>query len=559
MRHFRKGALAPYSSSFLFLISLLCSSFSRKMLPVVSAGYRARSCQGSIRHVHLAVGREPSSQMTISFSSQRSFHVPVIGGVLIGTSPDQLDTYIEEQEPARFYNATPVRAKHGHYHSPYLHHVRVTGLEPSTTYYYKCVVRKQREQPPRPPSPNLRVGTLRGENAEQVLLAEEREIVDDDSFDEEDSGRRRRLALSFYDSTTGECPPPNKIRTFETAPPPGTIGQAAGSSRDLSGGDDKKYPESLKFAYIGDIGQFAHSVENLFHLLTHQKSSVKALMLAGDIAYTQYDNRRWDTYFDFMDDFSFIDEVPLHVCAGNHDIDKQANGTDIFLAYEHRFHMPQVKPAQLGTYQGPPGYLNMDAPTYPLPYEYGNAYYAFTYGISRNIFLNAYSSMEPNSSQYQWLVEELQSVDRSETPWLIVTLHVPLYNAFNVHHHDPQILAAKEHLEPLFVQYKVNMVVSGHIHAYQRTKNVAFGEVNTTGPMYVVVGAGGRQCKASFMSEKPEPWIATRDATRYGYGTLEMFNSTHAQWLWIPTGKSGKNARCCLGVLVGLTFLQTFS
>jgi hypothetical protein len=148
--------------------------------------------------------------------------------------------------------------------------------------------------------------------------------------------------------------------------------------------------------------------------------------------------------------------------------------------------------------------------------------------------------MEPGSTQYQWLLEELKSVDREQTPWLLVTIHVPIYNTFDAHRHDAQIIAAKEHLESLFVEYKVNLVINGHIHAYQRTKTVADETVTPTGPMHVIVGAGGRQCKGSFMSEEPEPWIAVRDATSYGYGTLELYNKTHARWEWKPTGKSGK-------------------
>lgn len=510
-----------------------------------AASYRARSCAGTIRHVHLSVGHDPSSEMTVSFSSVRSFHVHQIGGVLIGTKPDELNVYIEEQEPARYYNATPLRERHGHYYSPLNHHIRITDLDPSVTYYYKCTVRKPHKEAPFPNSGSgaaLR-GSITTRSAhydsdlqfeDEVMRAEEREdvITDDDATEVGYDGDpwHRRLDRDYYDSTLGKCPPPNKIRSFQTAPPAGHL-------------DDTKISKSteeptLKFAYIGDIGQFDHTQENIKHLVNHQGSHLNAIILAGDIAYPTYDNRRWDTFFDFLDDFFIVDEVPLQVVAGNHDIDKQVNGSDIFLAYETRFHMPQVKPAELGTYDGPEGRLNMDAPPYPLPYEYGNAYYAFTYGITHQIFLNAYSSMEKDSVQYQWLVKELQQVDRSVTPWLLVTFHVPLYNAFDVHHHDLQIVAAKEHIEPLLVQYRANLVVAGHIHAYSRTENVNMDQLDPTGPMHVVVGAGGRQSMASFRSEVAEPYIAVRDATRYGYGTLEIFNETHARWDWIVTGYS---------------------
>lgn len=555
-------SLVMLSTNILFLATL-CLLLLAVMPTSTVAGFKARHCGGSLRHVHLAVGHDPASQMTVSFSSRRSFETRLVGGVLIGTHPDALDIYIEEQAPARYYNATPVRESHGHYYSPYLHHVRLSDLDPSTTYYYKCVTRKLREAPPIPrTTPAALRGNYPGQNdgssyvvplaeqqTQEVMRAEEREQeVDDDGIlaidDEGEEGtghrgrQRRYLALEFYDSTRGECPPPNKIRQFATAPEKGTIGKKQKESSNNN--DNNSHPEdpTLKFAYIGDIGQFEHSLETIRHLTTHQRSKVSAVMLAGDIAYTGYDNRRFDTWFDFMDDHFMIDEIPMQICAGNHDIEKHENDGDIFLAYENRFDMPQVKPAQLGTYQGPLGYLNMDVPDYPMPYEYGNAYYAFSYGISHHIFLNAYSAMEPNSTQYQWLVQELKAVDRSVTPWLIVTIHVPVYNAFSVHHHDPQIFAAKEHFEALYVEYKVNLVVSGHVHAYQRTKNVAFDVEVPTGPVHVIIGAGGRQCHADFRQEEPEEWLEVRDGTRYGYGTLEIFNQTHAQWEWIITGEN---------------------
>lgn len=200
--------------------------------------------------------------------------------------------------------------------------------------------------------------------------------------------------------------------------------------------------------------------------------------------------------------------------------------------------MPQVRPAELGTLDigDDP---DMNEPPYPLPYEWGNAYYSFDYGPAKHIVVSAYSSMEPKSPQYQWLVAELKSVDRKNTPWLLVTIHVPIYNTFNAHHRDLQILAAQTHLEPLWVKYAVNVIFSGHIHAYQRTKTVAFGKVVPTGPMHVTVGASGRQCcLTSFKSDTPESWIASRDATHFGYGQFAIYNQTHAEWQWIPTSSS---------------------
>merc|ERR1712113_1174061 len=118
--------------------------------------------------------------------------------------------------------------------------------------------------------------------------------------------------------------------------------------------------------------------------------------------------------------------------------------------YEHRFRMPRLKPPELGVYDGncTDGKMYMDAPPYPLPYEWGNSYYAFTYGPARHVVVNAYADMSPGSPQYEWLKAELASIDRQKTPWVLLTMHPPIYNTFSLHHKDPQIFAAREHLGP---------------------------------------------------------------------------------------------------------------
>lgn len=202
--------------------------------------------------------------------------------------------------------------------------------------------------------------------------------------------------------------------------------------------------------------------------------------------------------------------------------------------------MPQVRPAQLGTYEGPDGWLNMDAPFYPLPYDWGNSFYSFDYGPAKHIILNAYTSMEEHSAQYNWFKKQLETVDRDVTPWVLVTIHVPIYNTFSLHPHDLQIVAARDNLEPLMIEHHVNMVFTGHIHAYLRTDNVAKEQLVETGPIHITIGAGGRQCDAPFKSKDAEEWVVTRDASYYGYGKFTIYNKNSAEWRWVPLSHSDK-------------------
>jgi hypothetical protein len=96
----------------------------------------------------------------------------------------------------------------------------------------------------------------------------------------------------------------------------------------------------------------------------------------------------------------------------------------------------------------------------------------------------------------------------------------------------------KKYLEPLFIKHRVNFVVSGHIHAYFRSKNVANDIPNSTGPIHIVLGNGGREVNAPFYNEQAEDWVAVRDHTTYGYGTIDFLNRTTALYEWIQTGKN---------------------
>ena len=470
-----------------------------------------------------------------------------VGGVVLGTSPADLDRLVVESSsdqdndsPTHYSLISPRKGNAAdstdRYYSPYYHHITLSNLKPSTTYYYRPVVQATaHELEVAFQNNNLRRPVQQQQS--EAVARDFQEVQEDEATQGESNSRQRRyhsrnrnrrrrrrslIEWGPYNGSERECPSPDRIRSFRTAPP---------VPEGISGGID----QTLQLAVVGDLGQFPHSEEVLARML-HSKSDLDALILAGDVAYTTTDHRRWDTFMDFLEDYPIAETIPMMLCPGNHDIDKEENGTGIFLAYEHRFRMPRVRPPQLGEYDGPLGSLNMDRPPYPLPYEWGNAYYAYTYGPARILMINAYSSMERNSTQYNWIVSELEQIDRSITPWVLAVLHTPLYNTFSLHQHDYQSLAAKEHLEPLFVQHRVNVVFSGHIHAYLRTTTVAHGIVDPTGPMHVTIGAGGRKCEAPFLNETPEDWVQVRDATVFGYGVFRIRNRTHAEWDWIHTG-----------------------
>lgn len=62
--------------------------------------------------------------------------------------------------------------------------------------------------------------------------------------------------------------------------------------------------------------------------------------------------------------------------------------------------------------------------------------------------------------QYQWLVEDLKSVDREKTPWVVAMSHRPMYSS-QTSSYQAALRAA---WEAVFLEYEVDLYLAGHIH-----------------------------------------------------------------------------------------------
>ena len=88
---------------------------------------------------------------------------------------------------------------------------------------------------------------------------------------------------------------------------------------------------------------------------------------------------------------------------------------------------------------------------------------------------------------------------------------------------------------PSALSFRVNAIFSGHVHGYERTKNVAFSAIDETGPMYVIIGDGGNRegHSSGFLDHNPPVWSAFRDNTVFGLGALTLQSNKKAVWTWI--------------------------
>jgi hypothetical protein len=302
-------------------------------------------------------------------------------------------------------------------------------------------------------------------------------------------------------------------------------------------GDNKQ----ITFGVLGDIGQTVHSVSTINNLI--KEADIDIILHAGDLSYADCDQALWDSYGQMIEPLASY--TPWMVGPGNHEI--EFNGTDyvnLFTAFENRYRMPYVEPAIFGdviiksSINPNTGIPYCTPSVFQTEYNYGNSFYSFESGLAHVIFLNPYTNSSHSSLQYNWLQNNLKSIDRLVTPWIIIVMHCPWYSSNLNHHADTQTILMREYMEELFYQYQVNIVFNGHVHDYERTYPVYRNETDTSGPVYITIGnAGNLEGLDNKYYEQPK-WSAFRNGTEYGYGKLTILNEKRMFWSWyINDGK----------------------
>ncbi|KAI7371250.1 Acid [Hortaea werneckii] len=147
--------------------------------------------------------------------------------------------------------------------------------------------------------------------------------------------------------------------------------------------------------------------------------------------------------------------------------------------------------------------------------------------------------------QWNWLKKDLESIDRSKTPWVIAMSHRPMYSS-EVSSYQPNVRNA---FQKLLMDNNVDAYLAGHVHWYERlwplTSNgsidhAAIIDNNTyhvnegVSMTHLINGAAG-----NVESHSTLPWNETLDITAvlnqhyYGYSKLTFHNESVATWQYI--------------------------
>ncbi|MBI5690133.1 MAG: metallophosphoesterase family protein [Verrucomicrobia bacterium] len=176
------------------------------------------------------------------------------------------------------------------------------------------------------------------------------------------------------------------------------------------------------------------------------------ILHSGDLVAKGTEHERWaNEFFDPLK--GVIDEVPMLPSIGNHEQD----GVN-YLAY---FHQPGDQRFFYSRDIGPVHVVTLD-----------------------------YRSTKPTDEQFAFVAADLRA---SRAPWKVVLLHAPMFN-FGGH----ASLWGHEHYLPLFRETKVDLVLAGHSHLYERFKPLGpKGQPDAWLIQHVTTGGGGAPLAAA--------------------------------------------------------------
>jgi len=270
-------------------------------------------------------------------------------------------------------------------------------------------------------------------------------------------------------------------------------------------------PRQYKMIAFGDMGASDVSDVNIFQIQKlAQASEIGLILHAGDISYANGVQYVWDDYMRKVEFFSAY--VPYMTAVGNHELFYN------FTAFKDRFAMP-----------GEQSLSNT------------NLFFSFDYGVAHIIaysfeqYGGAAPEMHPGGVEYEWLLQDLKwaasSENRTERPWIIMYGHRPFYctNTDSVAC-GPEAKYYRNLIEPMMYEYQVDLVITAHVHDYERTYPVYNDTLVSTSydnpgaPTYVVVGTGGNRegnsGDGAFPANPPDWTVTNSDDIGFGFINL---------------------------------------
>jgi len=234
----------------------------------------------------------------------------------------------------------------------------------------------------------------------------------------------------------------------------------------------------------------------------------------GDISYARSVGYSWEWFFNLI--YNIATSIPYMVGVGNHEYDHVSGPENDPSGAGLGFH------PTWGNF-GDDSHGECGRPYYErfhMPDNGESAFwYSFDYGSMHVIHMSTEHDFTPLSPQYQWLVQDLNAVDRSVTPWLVLAGHRPMYTSEDYQADYTVSVYMQAAFEDVIHQFGVDIAVWGHYHAYERTCAVFNQTCQPDGTTHIVVGTAGMELDN--VDWMPRDW-SVRHCNEFGYGRIRI-------------------------------------
>ena len=167
---------------------------------------------------------------------------------------------------------------------------------------------------------------------------------------------------------------------------------------------------------------------------------------------------------------------------------------------------------------------------YKSAFGLGNQYYSFNYVNAHVLTMATEISYSKGSAQYTFVENDLKTAAADPNiKWIIVNYHKPMYTSPNTCSSCDPLSSLRDTYHPLFDKYKVDIVLQGHVHNYQRTYPIKYDSVSPSSPtrtstsassyndpegeIFATVGSGGVNFHG--LSGKSS-FVASQQSSKFG-------------------------------------------
>eukprot|EP00039_Didymoeca_costata_P023149 m.6158 g.6158 ORF g.6158 m.6158 type:complete len:635 (+) comp3490_c0_seq1:62-1966(+) len=284
------------------------------------------------------------------------------------------------------------------------------------------------------------------------------------------------------------------------------------------------------------------AVNTSFHVQNRMKDprGIDLILHPGDLSYATGYESEWDRFMEQIEPLST--QVPYMTGQGNHERDFPLSGNFIGsgdsggecgVPTQARFYMPCCAQPNTGPCIGQRARTLQESPISRMTEEgptgsQNDGWYSFEQGPVHIVMMNTEMNSSVGTKQYDFLKQDLASVNRSATPWVFLSGHRQLISG-----NDANPANDLNDVEDLLMTYKVDLAFWGHIHFAQATCPMYKGKCVTEkdaggydAPIHTVIGNAGQGLTKVDYKLAP---FNLYNVGEWGYSMVTIYNSTLVQ------------------------------